>query len=87
MQSKKKSKLKPGQLIKAFDFKVDKKDYIRSLALSNDGKLLYVAFAWNNAIRVFNLKLNKEESKTPLLPLVTHFFSFSTKKMSKKKNP
>lgn len=56
--------MKAGQLIKAFDFKVDKKDYIRSMALSNDEKLLYVSFAWNNKIRVFNVRLNKEESKT-----------------------
>jgi sugar lactone lactonase YvrE len=51
-------------MIKAFDFKIDKKDYIRAMALSNDGKLLYVAFAWNNNIRVFNVKFNKEESKS-----------------------
>lgn len=50
-------------MIKAFDFKVDKKDYIRSMVLSNDEKLLYVAFAWNNSIRVFNVRLNKEESR------------------------
>jgi hypothetical protein len=62
MMKKKKSKLKPGQLVKAFDFKVDKKDYIRSMAISNDEKLLYVSFAWNKNIRVFNVRLNKEES-------------------------
>ena len=54
--------MKAGQLIKAFDFKVDKKDYIRSMALTNDEKLLYVSFAWNNEIRVFNVRLKKEES-------------------------
>lgn len=64
MHRKKKQKLKPGQMIKAFDFKIDKKDYIRSMVLSNDEKLLYVAFAWNNNIRVFNVRLNKEESKS-----------------------
>lgn len=63
MQKRKKQKLKPGQMVKAFDFKVDKKDYIRSMVLSNDEKLLYVAFAWNNKIRVFNVRLNKEESR------------------------
>lgn len=62
-QTVKKSKLKPGALIKAFDFKVDKKDYIRSMALSNDEKLLFVAFNWNSSIRVFNIATKREESK------------------------
>ena len=54
--------VKKRELIKAFDFKVDKKDYIRSLALSNSEKLLYVSFTWNNEIRVFNTVNKKEES-------------------------
>ena len=68
----KKSKMKPGLLIKAFDFKVDKKDYIRSMAISNDEKLLYVSFAWNKNIRVFNVRLNKEESRSIFRD---HFFA------------
>lgn len=59
---RKKKKSKPGQLIRAFDFKIDKKDYIRSMILTNDRKFLYVGFSWNNSIRVFNVPQNKEES-------------------------
>ena len=63
---RKKKKSKPGQLIRAFDFSVDKKDYIRSMILTNDRKYLYVAFNWNSKIRVFNVPRNKEESKQSL---------------------
>jgi hypothetical protein len=68
-QSTKKTKLKPGALIKAFDFTVDKKDYIRSMALSNDEKLLFVAFNWNANIRVFNIATKREESNNIEIPI------------------
>lgn len=52
---------KPGDLIRSFNFKIDKHDYVRSLAVSNDEKLIYVAFNWNKEIRVFNMPHKKEE--------------------------
>lgn len=52
---------KPGELIRAFNVKIDKHDYVRSMAVSNDEKLIYVAFNWNTDIRVFNLQHNIEE--------------------------
>ena len=54
---------KPGDLIRSFNFKIDKHDYVRSLAVSNDEKLIYVSFNWNKEIRVFNVQISKEESK------------------------
>jgi hypothetical protein len=52
---------KPGQLIRAFNVKIEKHDYIRSMSVSNNEKLIYVAFNWNTDIRVFNLQHCIEE--------------------------
>ena len=53
---------KPGDLIRSFNLKIDKHDYVRTLAVSNDEKLIYVGFNWTKDIRVFNMKQKKEES-------------------------
>lgn len=52
---------KPGELIRAFNVKLDKHDYVRSMSVSNDEKLVYVAFNWSTDIRVFNLQHCTEE--------------------------
>ena len=51
------------KMLKTFNFKIDKKDYVRSMAMLNNEKLLFVSFSWNKNIRVFNLIQKKEESK------------------------
>lgn len=55
---------KPGELIRAFNVKTEKHDYVRCMSVSNDEKLIYVAFNWNNDIRVFNLQHNTEEGNS-----------------------
>lgn len=55
---------KPGDLIRSFKMKIEKHDYVRSICVSLDEKLIYVSFNWNKEIRVFNVPQNKEESKT-----------------------
>jgi hypothetical protein len=55
---------KPGDLIRAFNMKIDNHDYVRSICVSLDEKLIYVAFNWNKDIKVFNVRHNQEESKT-----------------------
>ena len=52
----------PGELIRSFNFKIDKHDYVRAFAISNDEKLVYVSFNWNKEIRVFNVPYSKEET-------------------------
>lgn len=54
---------KPGDLIRSFNVSLDKHDYVRSICVSLNEKLIYVSFNWNKDIRVFNVPLNKEESK------------------------
>lgn len=54
---------KPGDLIRSFNMKMDNHDYVRSICVSLDEKLIYVSFNWNKDIRVFNVPHNKEESK------------------------
>jgi len=55
---------KPGDLIRAFNMKMDNHDYVRSICVSLDEKLIYVSFNWNKDIKVFNVQHNQEESKT-----------------------
>ena len=52
---------KPGDLIRSFNMKMDKHDYVRSICVSLNEKLIYISFNWNKDIRVFNIPQNKEE--------------------------
>lgn len=63
-KANKTSKTKSGQLICSFNVKLEKHDYVRSVAFSHDEKLIYVSFNWNKDIRVFNVPHNKEESNS-----------------------
>ena len=61
-----KSKESPSdknKMLRTFKFKIDKKDYIRSMVMSNNERFLFVSFSWNKNIRVFNLTSKKEEGK------------------------
>ena len=62
-KAKKTINTKPGDLIRSFNMKLDKHDYVRSICVSLDEKLIYVSFNWNKDIRVFSVPQNKEESK------------------------
>ena len=68
---------KPGDLIRSFNMKMDNHDYVRSICVSLDEKLIYVSFNWNKDIRVFNVPHNKEESKINKNPWKVMYMEFT----------